>query len=57
MHLRDLLGKSGTAGDCARSAVFLPETLSASEAMRRLRAQREGVASADRGNGTDKRQA
>jgi putative hemolysin len=44
VHLRDLLGSEGTAGDAARAPMFLPETLSVSEAMRQLRHQREQFA-------------
>jgi putative hemolysin len=44
VHLRDLLGKEGTAADAARPAMLLPETLSVSEAMRQLRHQREQFA-------------
>lgn len=44
VHLRDLLGSEGTAGDVARLPMFLPETLSVSEAMRQLRHQREQFA-------------
>ncbi|WP_117213766.1 hemolysin family protein [Allorhizocola rhizosphaerae] len=44
VHLRDLLDPDGTAADRARPALFLPETLSVSDAMRQLRHQREQFA-------------
>jgi putative hemolysin len=44
VHLRDLLDPDGTPADRARPAMFLPETLSVSDAMRQLRHQREQFA-------------
>ncbi|MEU7820961.1 hemolysin family protein [Catellatospora sp. NPDC049133] len=44
VHLRDLLGAGGPVGERARTAIFLPETLSVSDAMRQLRNQREQFA-------------
>ncbi|WP_020521695.1 hemolysin family protein [Catelliglobosispora koreensis] len=44
VHLRDLLGHDGTAGERAREPLFLPETLSVSDAMRQLRHQHEQFA-------------
>jgi putative hemolysin len=44
VHLRDLLDPEGTPADRVRPALFVPETLSVSEAMRQLRLQREQFA-------------
>ncbi|HEU5111170.1 MAG TPA: hemolysin family protein [Micromonosporaceae bacterium] len=44
VHLRDLLGDSGTVGDVARPSLLLPESLRVSEAMRRMRTEREQLA-------------
>ncbi|MDI1465878.1 hemolysin family protein [Catellatospora sp. KI3] len=44
VHLRDLLNAEGTAAEAARPALFLPETQSVSDAMRKLRHQREQFA-------------
>ncbi|BCJ76604.1 membrane protein [Catellatospora sp. IY07-71] len=44
VHLRDLLDAEGEVGERARPAIFLPETLSVSDAMRQLRSQREQFA-------------
>ncbi len=44
VHLRDLIGADGTAGDHAFQALFLPETVKVSEAMRQLRLQRQQFA-------------
>jgi putative hemolysin len=44
VHLRDLLGDAGTAADVARPALLLPESLRVSEAMRRMRLEREQLA-------------
>ncbi len=54
VHLRDLLGAEGTVGDRARPPMFLPETLSVSDAMRQLRHHREQLAIVvDERGGTD----
>jgi putative hemolysin len=44
VHLRDLIGAGGTAGDHAFQALLLPETVKVSEAMRQLRLQRQQFA-------------
>ncbi len=44
VHLRDLIGADGTAGDHTFQALFLPETVKVSEAMRQLRLQRQQLA-------------
>jgi putative hemolysin len=44
VHLRDLLGDAGSAADVARPALMLPESLRVSEAMRRMRLEREQLA-------------
>ncbi len=44
VHLRDLLKPGGLAAERARPGLFLPETLSVSDAMRQLRHQREQFA-------------
>jgi len=48
VHLRDLLGDDGTAGDmvasAARPPLLLPESLPVSDAMRRMRLEREQLA-------------
>lgn len=44
VHLRDLLGDSGVAADAARPALLLPESLRVSEAMRRMRLERQHLA-------------
>ncbi|GHJ49195.1 membrane protein [Catellatospora sp. TT07R-123] len=44
VHLRDLLNSDGTAAEAARPGLFLPETQSVSDAMRKLRHQREQFA-------------
>lgn len=44
VHLRDLLADSGVAADAARPAMLLPESLRVSDAMRRMRAERQQLA-------------
>lgn len=44
VHIRDLLGRDGPVGDCARPALFLPESLHLSDAMLQLRVQRQQLA-------------
>jgi putative hemolysin len=44
VHLRDLLADSGVAGAAARPALLLPESLRVSEAMRRMRLERQQMA-------------
>jgi putative hemolysin len=44
VHLRDLLAESGVAGAAARPALLLPESLRVSEAMRRMRLERQQMA-------------
>lgn len=44
VHLRDLLGESGTAADFARAATVLPDSLRVSDALRRFKAEREQFA-------------
>jgi putative hemolysin len=44
VHLRDLLADVGTAADAARPALMLPESLRVSEAMRRMRVERQQLA-------------
>lgn len=44
VHLRDLLDGAGTVGAAARPALFLPETLQVSDAMRQMRQQRQQFA-------------
>ena len=54
VHLRDLLGAEGTVGERIRPPMFLPETLSVSDAMRQLRHHREQLAIVvDERGGTD----
>lgn len=44
VHLRDLLAERGTVGDVVRPALELPESLHVSDALRRLRAERQQFA-------------
>jgi putative hemolysin len=44
VHLRDLIGKSGTARDHARSALALPESLSVVEALAKMQRERTQLA-------------
>jgi putative hemolysin len=44
VHLRDLIGADGTAADHAFPALFLPETLKVSDALRQLRLQHQQFA-------------
>ncbi|MGH8934564.1 MAG: hemolysin family protein [Egibacteraceae bacterium] len=44
LHLRDLVGATGTAADQAREPLVLPETLGVLEALRQLRAERQHLA-------------
>jgi putative hemolysin len=44
VHLRNLLADAGVAGDVARPALLLPESLRVAEAIRRMRAEREQLA-------------
>jgi putative hemolysin len=44
VHIRDLLSGAGTVADHARPAVFLPETLKVTDAIRQLRQQRQQFA-------------
>jgi putative hemolysin len=41
VHMRDLLGGTGTVADHVTPALFMPETLGVTEAMRQLRQQRQ----------------
>ena len=44
VHVRDLVGGARVVGDRARPALFLPETLQVSAAMRQMRQQRQQLA-------------
>jgi len=44
VHLRGLVGVRGTVGDHAHEALFLPETMRVSEALRQMRQAREHLA-------------
>lgn len=44
VHLRDLLSGEGVAADHAKTAMFLPETLAVSHALRQMRAERSQLA-------------
>jgi putative hemolysin len=44
VHLRDLVGATGTVADHAHPPVFLPETLKVTDAIRQLRQQRQQFA-------------
>ena len=43
-HLRDLVDVTGTVGEHVRAAIFLPETLRVSDALRQMRQQRHQLA-------------
>ncbi|WP_329100462.1 hemolysin family protein [Micromonospora sp. NBC_01699] len=44
VHLRDLLDDTGTVGDHASEALFMPETLGVTDAIRQMRQQRQQFA-------------
>jgi putative hemolysin len=44
VHVRDLFDAYGTVGGCARPAMFLPESLKVSDALRQMRQQRQHLA-------------
>jgi len=44
VHVRDLFDAAGTAGEHARPALFLPETVKVSDALRQMRHQRQQFA-------------
>lgn len=44
VHLRDLIGAEGPVDPLARPALFLPETLRVSDALRQMRAERQQLA-------------